>query len=378
MITEMAAQSKAQESTAANKGLVLLIDDNQLNRAILRKPLCAAGYSILEARDGEEGLRLSSQRNPDVIILDIMMPGIDGFEVCRQLKAQTATKNIPILMVTALSEREKLLEGIEAGACDFLTKPVDLSEVCLRVRNAVNSKQLLEALENERENSERLLLNMVPASIAARMKRGEAPIADVHQEASVLLAHLVGFNGLVDVISPEQVVLLLDEIYSTFDTLTQKHGLRRLKAMGSRYIVVAGVPEEQPDHAATLAKLAFGMRDYIEKFNHQHTLSVRLKLSVSSGPVVAGVIGHKSLSYDVWGDTVKAAWELNSLVSCPEILVTVGTWERLRDDQAFDCQRLKVFNSSVYVLRPAKAVIGRQETKPDDLVTFPETMERCP
>ena len=321
------------------------------------------GYSVLEAANGDEGLKISAERNPDVIILDIMMPGIDGFEVCRRLKAGPATRNIPVLVVTALSEREKLMEAIEAGASDFLTKPVDLKEVCLRVRNAANSKQLFEALQKERENSERLLLSLLPAPIAARMKRGEVPIADTHQETSVLLAELVGFNGLIEVIPPEQVVLLLNEIYSAFDTLTQNHGVRRLKSLGSRYMVVAGIPEEQPDHAAMLAKLAFEMRDFIEQFNREQLLSIRLKLCISSGPLVAGVIGRMSLAYDVWGSAVKAAWELSTLVTGPEILVTTSTWERLRNDPAFDCESLKVFNSSFYVLRPAKVAKGPSEMK---------------
>jgi class 3 adenylate cyclase len=85
-----------------------------------------------------------------------------------------------------------------------------------------------------------------------------------------------------------------------------------------------------------LAKLAFEMRDYIAEFNREHVLSIRLKLSISSGPVVAGIVGQKSLAYDVWGTAVEAAWELNSLVSGPEILLTASAWERLRDEQAFD------------------------------------------
>ena len=356
MIKGTIAEPTAEEPSAGTKGTVLLIDDHKLNRTILRGPLLADGYSILEADNGEEGLRLSSECSPDVIILDILMPGMDGFEVCRRLKSQPATRDIPVLIVTALSGQEKLLEGIEAGASDFLTKPADLHEVRLRVRNAAKAKRLLDALQSERENSERLLLNVLPASIAARMKSGEAPIVDMHQEASVLLAEVVGLNGLIDTVSPEQVVLLLDEIHSAFDTLAQKHGVWRLKSLGDRYTVVAGIPEERLDHASTLADLALELRDYIERFNNENLLSIQLKLCISSGPVVAGVIGKNGLAYDVWGAAVRAAWELNSLVAGPEILVTVSTWERLRDEPAYECECLKVFNSTVYVLRPAKDV----------------------
>jgi adenylate cyclase len=357
MITGTKAEPTVKEPSAVTKGVVLLIDDHKLIRTILSRPLLADGYAILEAENGEEGLKLAVECNPDVIILDIMMPGVDGFEVCRRLKSQSATKDIPVLVVTALSAHEKLLEGIEAGASDFLTKPVDLHEVRLRVRNATKAKQLLNALEKERGNSERLLLNVLPASIAARMKQGESPIVDMHQEASVLIAELVGLNGLIDNISPDQVVLLLDEIHSAFDALAQKHGVWRFKSLGDRYMVVAGTPEERHDHAATLADLAFELRAYIERFNSENLLSIQLKLCISTGPVVAGVIGSKGLAYDVWGTAVKTAWELNSLVCGPEILVTASTWERLRDEQAFVCESLKIFNSTVFVLKPAKTAI---------------------
>jgi len=366
MITGTIAQPAAKSPSAGAKGIVLIIDDHKLIRAILRRPLSTDGYSVLEANNGEEGLRLSLEHNPDVIILDIMMPGIDGFEVCRRLKSQPATKDIPVLFVTALSGHDQLLEGIEAGASDFLTKPVDLNEVRLRVRNAVKARQLLNSLENERANSDRLLLNLLPASIVARMKRGEAPIADLHQEASVLIAELVGLNGLIDVVSPEQVVLLLDEIHSAFDALAQKHGARKLKSFGDHYMVVAGIPEERNDHAATMAELAFAMKAFMKHFNSEYVLSIHLKLCISSGAVVAGVIGQNSLAYDVWGAAVKDAWELNSLVAGREVLVTASTYERLRGEEAFDCECLKVFNSTVFVLRPAK------EAKPDPRPTATE------
>ena len=131
-------------------------------------------------------------------------------------------------------------------------------------------------------------------------------------------------------------------------------------------MVVAGIPEERNDHAAKLAELAFAMKAFMKNFNSEYVLSIHLKLCISSGPVVAGVIGQNGLAYDVWGAAVKAAWELNSLVAGPEVLVTASTRERLLDEQTFDCEGLKVFNSTVFVLRPAK------EAKPAPPPTAPE------
>ena len=123
-------------------GRVLVVDDELPNRELLRGLLEAKGHSVTEAVNGCEALALAAQVMPHAILLDIMMPEMDGFEVCRQLKANPVTAPIPVLMVTALSDRDDRLKGIEVGASDFLSKPVDTRDVELRTRNAIHSKQL--------------------------------------------------------------------------------------------------------------------------------------------------------------------------------------------------------------------------------------------
>jgi adenylate cyclase len=358
----------APDVGTATTGIVLLVDDHKLNRTVVRKPLEAHGFTVLEAESGEQALDLCSKENAvDVIVLDIMMAGMDGFEVCSRLKGDPTTAEIPVLMVTSLSGKEERKKGIEAGARDFLTKPVDLDELFLRVRNAIQSKHTVDALKRERETAESLLLHVFPVSIANRMRNGETGIAEVYRAASILLAELVGFTDLADFIPPEEMVLLLNEIYSEFDNLVEKHGVEKVRIFGSRYLAVSGVPDARPDHAAALSGLALDMRDAMEKFNREYNLSVRLRLCISSGPIVAGVIGQKGFTYDVWGTTVNSVWNLNSLISGPEILISPATWEELRSEQAFDCERIKVFNTSAYVLH-ARANPGTSDARIKTLV----------
>src|SRR6185369_4478595 len=153
-------------------GFVLVVDDEEANRALLCDPLRAHGYEVEEAENGLVALEKISRRPPDVILLDVMMPKMDGIEVCRQVKENAATAPIPILMVTALSDRKERLAGIEAGANDFLSKPIDLQDVVLRVDNAAYAKGLFDQLQAERQKSEELLLAILPRIIAERMKRG--------------------------------------------------------------------------------------------------------------------------------------------------------------------------------------------------------------
>jgi class 3 adenylate cyclase len=284
-------------------------------------------------------LQKVEQRPPDVILLDVMMPRMDGFEVCRRLKNDARTAHIPILIVTALSERMERMKGIAAGASDFLTKPVDLQELTLRVNHAVHAKHLFDQLQAEQARAEHLLLNILPRPIAERMKQGEVNIADHHPDVSVLVADLVGFTTLAAHIGPDQVVYLLNEIFSGFDVLTQKRGLEKIKTIGDAYMAAGGLPLPRPDHAEATAELALDLMAEIDKFNRAYNTSIQLRIGVSTGSVVAGVIGRWKFTYDLWGDTVNVACRLESLGQAGSILVSDLTYERLKDKYRFDGSR---------------------------------------
>jgi adenylate cyclase len=203
---------KPPERGTRPPGFVLIIDDEAVNRTLMRDALEAVGYEVAQAGDGLEALRKIARRLPDVILLDLVMPKLDGFEVCRNLRKYVKTACLPILMLTALSERGDRLLGIQAGANDFLTKPVDLQDVILRVGNAVFAKHLHDQLQAEQEKSEQLLLNILPKAIAERMKKGEANIADSHADATVLVAVLMGVTSHSPADDPAQRVQLLNEV----------------------------------------------------------------------------------------------------------------------------------------------------------------------
>ncbi len=316
-------------------GAVLVVDDEQQNRTLLRDPLEAFGYRVEEAENGLQALQKIAAHPPDVILLDLMMPKMDGFEVCRQLKANPKTTHIPILMVTALSERGDRLMGIQAGANDFLNKPIDIQDVTLRVGNAIYTKRLFDQLQNEQKKSERLLYNILPRSIANRMKQGETTIADSHPDVTVMLADLVGFTTLSAHIGPEQVVQLLNEIFSAFDLLAANHGLEKIKTIGDAYMVAGGIMFPRPDHAEACAALAFNMQEEIEHLNQQYNTSVQLRIGICTGPVVAGVIGRGRFAYDLWGETVNLACRLESMGEAGKVQIAESTYERLKDKYQF-------------------------------------------
>ena len=155
----------------------------------------------------------------------------------------------------------------------------------------------------------------------------------------MLVADLVGFTTLTAHIGPDQVVFLLNEIFSGFDVLAEKHGLEKIKTIGDAYMVAGGIPLPRPDHAEAIAELAFDLMAEMEQFNRAYNTSIHLRIGISTGPVVAGVIGRRKFTYDLWGDTVNLACRLESLGQAGSIQVSDLTYERLKDKYRFDGSR---------------------------------------
>jgi class 3 adenylate cyclase len=161
-------------------------------------------------------------------------------------------------------------------------------------------------IEEERAKSDRLLRNMLPEVIAERLKTMPGAIADGHEAVSVLFADIAGFTPMSAKMSPDELVRLLNEIFSTFDGMAARHGLEKIKTIGDAYMVVGGVSSARPDHATAVAKMALEMRDATARFGLQ------MRIGAHTGPAVAGVIGTAKYSYDLWGDTVNTASRMES------------------------------------------------------------------
>ena len=199
------------------------------------------------------------------------------------------------------------------------------------VQDITTRKQAEAALRLEQEKSDRLLLNILPQPIADRLKQDQSIIADTFSEVTVLFADIVGFTQISSKISPPELVSLLNDIFSTFDRLAEKHGLEKIKTIGDAYMVVGGLPMPRSDHAEAIAQMALDMQQAIIDFSHTHNQDFRIRIGINSGPVVAGVIGIKKFIYDLWGDTVNTASRMEShgLPGC--IQVTSATYERLQN-----------------------------------------------
>jgi class 3 adenylate cyclase len=191
-------------------------------------------------------------------------------------------------------------------------------------------------LAREQEASEQLLLNILPESVVARLKREQSAIAEGFLEATVLFVDLVGFTTLSAKLAPGKLVEMLNEIFSKLDALTEKHGLEKIKTIGDAYMAVAGVPTPRKDHASAVASMALELRELARAFATPTGEPIQIRIGINSGPVVAGVIGTKKFSYDLWGDTVNTAARMEAYAEPGTIQVTERTYERLRTQFLFE------------------------------------------
>jgi PAS domain S-box-containing protein len=201
---------------------------------------------------------------------------------------------------------------------------------------ARDRKQAQEALRLEREKAERLLLNILPEPIAQRLKQEQGSIADSFEEVSVLFADIVGFTQIASSISPTELVDLLNQIFSTFDHLADRHGLEKIKTIGDAYMVVAGLPIPRIDHAHAIAEMALDMQQAVTKFSDTTGAALNIRIGINTGPVVAGVIGIRKFIYDLWGDTVNIASRMESQGIPGCIQVTGVTYELLKEKYLFE------------------------------------------
>ncbi len=197
-----------------------------------------------------------------------------------------------------------------------------------------------EALRYQQECTEELLLNILPSPIAQRLKRAESTIADSFASVTVLFADLVNFTEFSSQIHPTKLVKLLSKIFSKFDLLAEKHGLEKIKTIGDAYMVVGGLPTTRPDHAEAIAEMALDMQREIIRFKGFNGEPFSLRIGINTGPVVAGVIGTKKFTYDLWGDTVNVASRMESqgLAGC--IQVTASTYKYLQHKYWFESRGL--------------------------------------
>jgi adenylate cyclase len=234
---------------------------------------------------------------------------------------------------------------------------------------AMQRRNALVALRIEQAKAENLLLNILPRSIADKLKAQTQPIADQFSSASILFADVVDFTPWSERLSPADVVGTLDHLFSHFDTLAERYGVEKIKTIGDCYMVAAGVPSPRPDHARALALMALDMLEAMRSSDDVGHLGLELRVGINSGPVVAGVIGRKRFLYDLWGDAVNTASRMESHGTPGRIQITRATHDLIADE--FECEprgtiavKGKGEMEAWYVVSRRPSVASRDEPEP--------------
>nr|WP_170754419.1 adenylate/guanylate cyclase domain-containing protein [Ruegeria lacuscaerulensis] len=322
--------------TAGLIGRILVVDDLEANRNLLARRLERDGHEVKTADGGRTALKMMAQHAFDLVLLDLMMPDIDGFNVLARLKDDDAYRDIPVIMISALDQLESVARCIEAGAEDYLPKPFNPVLLKARISAALEKRrwrdrerEYLRQVESEKQKYMELLHSILPQKIVARMNDGETMIADRHSEATVLFSDFVGFTELSSKLPPAHVVHNLNRVFSDFDEIASELGVEKIKTIGDAYMAAAGVPDHRGDHAEAVVEMALRMLAVVEFLNHELDHPMDVRIGIHSGPVVAGIIGSHRFLYDVWGDTVNMASRMESTGAPNRVQVSETTAKQI-------------------------------------------------
>ncbi|MFN3347737.1 adenylate/guanylate cyclase domain-containing protein [Pseudorhodoplanes sp.] len=332
------ALRESQPATAHQTiaGQILVIDDNESNRDLLARQLARDGHAVTSAASGTEGLALIAAQGFDLILLDVLMPEMSGYEVLSKLKRDPQTADIPVIMISALDEMESIVRCIEAGAVDYLPKPFAPALLRARIRSSLENKLLrdreramMQEIRLAKERNEALLLSILPRAVVDRINGGAAMVADHIPEATIVFADIVNFTPFSGQMSPSEVVSVLNRIFSAFDRLVEQHGAEKIKTIGDGYMVAVGIPEPCDDHAAIAARLSLVMLDAFDAIRREMDAPIALRIGVHTGPAIAGVIGERKFAYDIWGTTVNIASRMESHGAPGHVHVSKAVADRL-------------------------------------------------
>jgi adenylate cyclase len=368
---------------------ILFAEDSTIQGTILKKLLTQRGFDVRWAKNGEEGWNLLQDFQPSLIISDVEMPILDGYEFCSRIKKDLNFRNIPVVLCSSLSDPEDIIRGIECGANGYITKPYEESFLMYRIESILNNmeqdvednnpidvqyagktytiqaskmhmmqillsiyentvkknKELLitqidlqhkaQELEKSLQESERLLRNILPEKIADRLKSQGFDKPEYFESVSVLFTDFKGFTDVAEFMSPDELVEQLDLCFAQFDAIVEMYGVEKLKTIGDSYMAAGGIPVSNQTHPVDLIRAAMEIKQFMDMTKNlrkdQGLPYWELRIGIHTGPVVAGVIGNKKFAYDMWGDTVNTASRMESSGEVGRVNISRDTYEKVKD-----------------------------------------------
>ena len=313
-------------------GRVLVADDNEFNRDILQRHLETQGHTVLLAADGRQTLDIIGAEPVDVVLLDVLMPHVNGFEILVALKNNPDRRDLPVIMISAIEDIDIIARSIELGADDYLTKPFNSTVLqaritaCLEKRHLREQEQIyLAQIQQERQRSDELLHVILPASIVADLKQTGTTTSRRYDQIGILFADITDFTPYCERHPPAQVVDTLQCLVEKWEEFAVKHHVQKIKTIGDAFMAACGLfePVENP----VLACIQCGQQ-MIEA-----TLALgvgwNLRVGIDYGSAIGGVLGRRQYLFDLWGDTVNTASRMESRGVEGAVVVSDDAWRQV-------------------------------------------------
>lgn len=294
--------------------------------------------TYIRAKNGYEVFTLSMREKPDLILLDWEMPEFTGMDALVTLKSNNTTRDIPVIMISGFTKSDHVRKALDAGAIDYLRKPIEPVELLARVRTALTLANTLKALklqtaqlEEEQFKMDKLLKGLLPEEIIKVIKTSGDIAPQRFRNVTVIMADLVDFTIKSQKMSPKRLLDELQTIFTAFDNITERYKCTRIKTIGDAYLAVAGMWNNQANHALIAAKMAERMRQFIIDHNKKNNIDWEIRIGLNSGDITAGIISERNLSFDIFGDTVNTASRMQTYSNPMQINISQSTFDLIKD-----------------------------------------------
>ncbi|GEM_PF-498418 len=322
---------------------ILIADDANAIRNFVKKILVAHGYEVEAFENGRLLVDyLENNGRGDLILLDNQMPVMDGIETLKYLKNINKLREIPVLFLSAIKEKETVVKALEMGADDYMEKPFNNNEFLARIKVHVRIETLKRSIleknrliELEKEKADKLLLNTLPKKIVEDLKREGRTYPETFDNVTVYFSDIAGFTNQSSRLEPAFLINELNDIFTNFDNIMEKYSCERIKTIGDAYLAVCGMPIPNDNHAENMLNSSIEIIDYLEKRNLTSQIQWKIRIGIHSGRVTGGVVGIKKYIYDVFGDTINTASRMESNSEPMRINVSPATYDILKDKFPF-------------------------------------------
>jgi len=378
----------APKEPSQSRKEILVVDDSPVQATLLRRFLTQQGYTVSIAKHGADGLEKLRKQRVGLVISDIEMPVMNGYDLCVAIKRDAQLQNIPVLLLTTLTDPKDLMRGLNAGADSYLTKPYDEPLLLSRVQTLIGvdhfpksegeaavvfagdsyritatrqhilnlllstyesarqqNQALMKAqqemidlnqqLDTGRKKLEELLLNILPKKVADELLAYGVSSPIKFDDISVMFTDFVGFTQAAEKLPAQAIVEELEVFFNEFDSVAETHHLEKLKTIGDSYMFAGGLPTPDKTHPIDCVLAGLEIQRLVASHRAERDKKGKpvweMRLGVNTGPVAAGVIGKKKFAYDIWGDTVNLASRMESSGEPGKVNISLTTHERVKD-----------------------------------------------